>query len=329
MPAQRKASGMRRRRSSLSLIHPRRTRRSVQPLADEPGPRIAGEITPRVARRRSALLSCPWLGVGLLVCYATIAAALVSGAQALAQAATPSPAEARQPDKIQASTTQATAPVDQSDRSASGLVSESASQPAPGPWWTNRGRWTFGFQVGFALQNAIPRNISHINLLVAQPQLGLIVWDSPCSRWPARRFEILSEGFLGNAVHPGGRVTGHTLLLRFDAKPRRKFVPFMDLGAGVLDTTLFNRAPELSGRLQFTPQGGFGVQYFFRPQRAIVFEYRYMHMSNADIQLPNLGYNSSMVMVGFRWLRRPAPTAALQASTPPSHNIFRRLFGAD
>ncbi len=275
--------------------------------------------------------SCQCLGLGLLVCFGTIAAASVSGAQAPAQAVASSPAESRQPDGIQASATPATARVDEPDQSASSLVatSESAPQPGPAPLWANRGRWTFGFQVGFALQNAIPRNISHINLLVAQPQLGLIVWDSPYCRWPARRFEILSEGFLGNAIHPGGRVTGHTLIFRFDAKPRGRFVPFMDLGAGVLDTTLFTRAPELTGRLQFTPQGGFGVQYFFKPQRAMVFEYRYMHMSNADIKLPNLGYNSSMVTVGFRWLRRPAPSAALRASTPPSHNFFRRLFGAD
>ena len=319
---------MKSRRSSHSLTRLLRTSRSVQLLGDEPRARIIPRLAPE---RHSALHYCPWLGLSLLVCFGTIAAAPISSAQTPAQAVASSAAEPSQPDRIQASATQPTAQVDQPDRSASSLVApvESTPQPAPGPWWTNRGRWTFGFQMGFALQNAIPRNISHINLLVAQPQLGLIVWDSPYSRWPARRFEILSEGFLGNAVHPGGRVAGHTLIFRFDGKPRRKFVPFMDLGAGVLDTTLFNRAPELTGRLQFTPQGGFGVQYFFKPQRAMVFEYRYMHMSNADIQLPNLGYNSSMVTVGFRWLRRPSPSAALQASTPPSHSPFHRLFGAD
>ena len=204
-----------------------------------------------------------------------------------------------------------------------------ALQTPPTPFWTNRGRWTFGFQAGYALENAIPRNISHINLLVAQPQLGFIVWDSPCSRLPARRFEVLSEGFLGNAVHPGGRVTGQTLLFRLDGKPRGSLVPFFDMGAGVLDTTLHSRAPELSGRLQFTPQGGVGVQYFFNPQRAIVFEYRYMHMSNASIEPPNHGFNSSMITVGFRWLRRAPRPSALGSSPHRSHNPFHVLFGAD
>ena len=200
---------------------------------------------------------------------------------------------------------------------------------APTPFWTNRGRWTFGFQAGYALENAIPRNISHINLLVAQPQLGFIAWDSPGSRLPARRFEVLSEGFLGNAVHPGGRVTGQTLLFRFDGKPSGRLVPFFDMGAGILDTTLHTRAPELSGRLQFTPQGGVGVQYFFNPQRAIVFEYRYMHMSNASIEPPNHGFNSSMVTIGVRWLRRTPRPPALDSSPHRSHNPFHALFGAD
>jgi hypothetical protein len=204
-------------------------------------------------------------------------------------------------------------------------------EPDAPPLWANRGRWTFGFQLGYGLENAIPRNISHVSLLIAQPQLGLIVWDSPQSRLPARRFEILSEGILGNAIHPGGRVTGHTLLFRFDGKARSRLVPFFDMGAGVLNTTLDTRIPEISGHVQFTPQGGFGVQYFFNPQRAMVFEYRYMHMSNASLMPPNHGFNSSMVTVGFRWLRRPARPAALRSSSRsrPFPNLVHALFGSD
>jgi hypothetical protein len=41
-----------------------------------------------------------------------------------------------------------------------------------------------------------------------------------------------------------------------------------------------------------------------RPGRAIVFEYRYFHMSNAGIQEPNHGFNGSMASIGFRWLLR-------------------------
>lgn len=196
------------------------------------------------------------------------------------------------------------------------------------PFWANRGRWNFGADVGFALENAIPRNTSHIALLIAQPQVGFIVRDFAPSRLPVRRFEVVNEGIFGNAVHPGGRLTGYALLFRLDGKNYRHVIPFFDAGAGVQHTTLATRAPELSGRLQFSPQGGLGIQYFFNPQRALVLEYRYMHMSNAGITPPNHGFNASMLVVGFRWLRRPRPPGWRPAARR-THNPFRYLFGAD
>jgi hypothetical protein len=171
--------------------------------------------------------------------------------------------------------------------------------------WSNRGRWTFGGQLGVAAENAIPRNISHIVLLIAQPQLGFIVRDFRGPHFPVRRFEILSEGILGYAVHPAARVDGTAILFRLDGKNHGHIVPFFDMGAGVQNTPLHTHAPELSGNTQFSPQGGVGIQYFFSPQRAIVFEYRYMHMSNAGLESPNHGFNASMLSLGFRWLRRP------------------------
>jgi hypothetical protein len=186
-------------------------------------------------------------------------------------------------------------------------TSELESSKTLDSFWTNRGHFTFGMQVGYAVEDAIPRNISHVNLLIFQPQVGLIAWDSPRSRLSLSRFEILPEGILGNAIHPGGRITGTALLFRLDGKPHRRLVPFFDFGAGVLNTTLNTRVPEINGHTQFTPQGGPGIQYFFKPQRALVIQYRYMHMSNASIQPPNRGFNANMMTIGFRWLRRPHP----------------------
>lgn len=179
------------------------------------------------------------------------------------------------------------------------------------PPWTNRGHWNFGLQVGYGVENAIPSNISHVNLLIVQPQLGLIIRDF--HRGPLQRFEFVTEGLLGNAVHPGGDLWGDSLFFRFDGKGRRNLMPFLDLGAGMMHTTLNTRVPEVSGRLQFMPQAGFGLQYFFSPQRALVFEYRYFHMSNAGIQEPNDGFNGSMLTIGFRWLRRPRPAPTERA----------------
>src|SRR5215831_11045749 len=87
-------------------------------------------------------------------------------------------------------------------------------------------RLVFGFQAAYGMENAIPRNISHINMLYAQPQIGIVAWNSPNSRLPMKRFEVISEGILGNSVHPGGHIYGDTLLFRFTGRAVRRIVPF-------------------------------------------------------------------------------------------------------
>lgn len=139
-------------------------------------------------------------------------------------------------------------------------------------------------------------------MLIFQPNIGLILKDFQSG--PLRRFELVNEGVIGNAVHPGGHMLGTTLFFRFDFKPHKNVMPFFDAGSSAMHTSLAERAPEISGTTQFMPQGGFGIQYFFRPQRALVIEYRYFHMSNAGLQQPNEGFNGSMMTIGFRWFRR-------------------------
>jgi len=164
-------------------------------------------------------LSSQWLCCGLLLGFGmTVAAAASAQTAAIAGAAV----------RV------ATGPVDSPDAGHSNFVAPVRSapkpQPEPVPWWGDRGHGTFGFQLGYAVENVIPRNLSHINLLVAQPQLGLIAWHRPDSRLLVQRFEILTEGFFGNAVHPGGRVEGQTLIFGFDGKPYGSVMPFFDLG---------------------------------------------------------------------------------------------------
>lgn len=186
-------------------------------------------------------------------------------------------------------------------------AAKASSQPAAADFWTNRGHWTFGTQLGFAFENHVGRDYSHMALVIAQPNVGFIVKNFD-TRSFVSRFSLVSEGILGGAIHPGGHMLGQALLLRLDGKPTHRAVPFFDCGAGVLYTTINEHAKELTGHTQFNPQGGFGIQYFFNPQRAFVVEYRYMHMSNNSIQLPNFGFNSNMITIGFRWLRRPQRT---------------------
>lgn len=180
-------------------------------------------------------------------------------------------------------------------------------RPAPPPtaYSSHGGRWDFGAQVGYTMEYGLDwHEVSHIQMLIAEPQLGFIVHDFAHS--PVRRFELIDEGILGAAVHPrSAYLAGDALILRFSGKEHGRWVPFFDAGAGVQRTPLSKYVPEVNGYTQFTPQGGVGVEYFLRPQRAVVFEWRTIHMSNADLVPPNMGFNSSMLTVGLRWWRKP------------------------
>jgi hypothetical protein len=201
-------------------------------------------------------------------------------------------------------------PVHGQSSSASGPSSAGVQQtfrrPSE-PYWTKHGRLTIGVQAGFGLENNIPHNISHINFIFVAPQIGFIVWDSPHSRLPLKRFELISQQMLGGSTHPGGSLIGTSLVMRFGFKPFGRVVPYFDAGSGPVHTTIDQNASEITGHTQFLSQGGVGLQYFVSPQRAMVLEYHYFHMSNAGIAQPNHGFNGSMVTIGFRWLRRPHP----------------------
>jgi hypothetical protein len=146
--------------------------------------------------------------------------------------------------------------------------------------------------------------VSHIQMLIAQPQLGFIVRNFPNS--PVARFEIIDEGILGSTAHPhAAYLAGDAAIFRLESREHGRWVLFFDGGAGVQRTPLSEHVPEVNGFTQFTPQGGVGLEYFVAPQRAVVFEWRTVHMSNADLVPPNMGFNSSMLSIGFRWLRRP------------------------
>jgi hypothetical protein len=175
----------------------------------------------------------------------------------------------------------------------------------PPSYSATRGHWDFGAQVGYSMEYGFDQHeVSHIQMLIAQPQIGFIVRDFQSSA--VRRFEIIDEGILGGTVHPHvAYLAGSALLFRLEGREHGRWVPFFDAGAGAQRTPLADHVHEVNGATQFTPQGGFGVEYFIAPQRALVFEWRTVHMSNASLVPPNMGFNSSMITVGFRWFRKP------------------------
>jgi lipid A 3-O-deacylase len=102
-------------------------------------------------------------------------------------------------------------------------------------------------------------------------------------------------------VHADGWLIGLTPHLRYNLATGTRWIPFLDGGAGVTAVGTGLGAPDLSGTFQFNLQAATGMHWFFRDDLALTGEVRFMHLSCAGIDHPNLGANNVVCMVGVTW----------------------------
>jgi opacity protein-like surface antigen len=120
--------------------------------------------------------------------------------------------------------------------------------------------------------------------------------------WYQGRHEILVELPFHLAVDHGGRsMTGGYLLGSWKFTGLKEFAPYIFAGGGILFVDL--GLPSMGSRMDFSYQGGTGLQYFLRPDLALLAEYRYHHISNAGTASPNEPLNSSKFLVGISLYR--------------------------
>jgi hypothetical protein len=89
-------------------------------------------------------------------------------------------------------------------------------------------------------------------------------------------------------------------MLRYNFVTGSRFVPFFGLGAGVSATDIRNG--DLSTTFEFNIQAGPGVRFFLGDHAAVTFQYRFIHLSNAGMDIPNQGVNSSTFLLGMTWV---------------------------
>jgi lipid A 3-O-deacylase len=115
--------------------------------------------------------------------------------------------------------------------------------------------------------------------------------------WYRGNFEGRLELFGGEEYsHTEGWVVGLTPHLRYNFATGTRWIPFLDLGAGVTGTGI--GAPDLSGTFQFNSQATAGMRWFLHDDLALTGEVRLMHLSNAGIRQPNAGANNTAFMIG-------------------------------
>jgi len=113
-------------------------------------------------------------------------------------------------------------------------------------------------------------------------------------------FELLGTFFGGEQInHNDAYLVGIAPLLRYNFATGSRLVPYVDGGAGLSLTDI--RKPDLSTDFEFNVQVGIGLHWFFKPNMAATLEGRWLHLSNAGIDRPNQGVNTSMILLGLDW----------------------------
>lgn len=137
--------------------------------------------------------------------------------------------------------------------------------------------------------------------VIATAQYGLIFSDIlGRDSWYRGNIEVLLEVFGAYQYHPShAYAVGVAPLLRYNFCVGHRLVPFFDFGAGGTATDI--RDGDLSTTYEFNLQTGVGVHYFIRDDLAFTSQFRFLHLSNAGIDSPNLGVNTANILVGLTW----------------------------
>ena len=118
--------------------------------------------------------------------------------------------------------------------------------------------------------------------------------------WYRGNFEYRIELFGGAQYSPSSEwLVGFTPHLRYNFATGTRWIPFFDAGAGVTATGI--QHPDLGGTFEFNLQPAIGVHWFVRDHLALTGEVKYLHMSCAGIDRPNLGLNDVTGMIGLTW----------------------------
>ena len=181
------------------------------------------------------------------------------------------------------------------------------STPLPGLWKAgvgegfNPGAHELELLAGGGVGMAIFGSKHRHDWIAGALQCGWVFTDvlGP-DRWYRGNWELLAEVFGGEQFEPDwAYFVGAAPLLRYDFATGSRWVPFFDFGAGATATDIRNG--DLSTTFEFNLQAGAGTHLFLRKDLALTLQYRFIHLSNAGIQFPNLGVNTSTFLLGVSW----------------------------
>jgi lipid A 3-O-deacylase len=159
----------------------------------------------------------------------------------------------------------------------------------------------YTFLVGYGITHeGFGATRTQVQTVDAIARFGYFLSDEIGKGWYQGRHELFIELPLLLAVDPRTRIMTGGLLSgswKFTGLKEKRIYPYIFAGGGVLFVDL--GLPTMGSRLDFSYQGGTGIQYLIRNNMAVTAEYRYLHISNAGTAQPNEPLNFSHILFGI------------------------------
>ena len=153
-----------------------------------------------------------------------------------------------------------------------------------------------GYLQGLEVLTSDSGNRSAVYVL---PRVGRVLTSEFGKGWYGGNLELLLEPLYAHYFKPfGATAAGGSLLFKYNFIGFGRWMPYWDLGMGMLWTNLAPRISEQSTTFNFVLESGPGVDYFVTEKVALMVGARFHHISNAGLGDRNRGLNSILGYAG-------------------------------
>jgi len=132
------------------------------------------------------------------------------------------------------------------------------------------------------------------------PRIGMVVTDQLGDGYLTGNVTLMLEPFYAAYYQPfGASAAGGALVVKYNFLSFGRWMPYWDMGAGILWTDLAPRIAEESTPFNFVLEAGPGLQYFATERLALTVGTRFHHISNAGTGERNHALNATLTYVGI------------------------------
>ena len=167
----------------------------------------------------------------------------------------------------------------------------------------HKGAWDFG--VWAQGGHSVSGGVSKTAVFDAGLRLGKVLTGQHGSGWLRGNLEYAGDLIpiyvLSGPVNTAYGVSIDPFVMKWNFTGGKRLAPYMELGGGVLFTN--TEVPFRTSNINFTSQAVLGMHIFTREKRSVTLDFKYVHISNAGMSVPNPGINTLQFGIGYHWMK--------------------------